>query len=161
MAATTQKSTQLTNRDASPLVRNLATDVGGKLRIMLFNFTQSGAGDAGSVAQLCKLPAGRHRILCALSRVAFSAMGTSRVLDMGHEAYTDIDGDAVAANDDAFTVTAIDVENAGVSALSSAANSEDTVLIESKEEVTIIGTVSGGTFPDADTLDGYIVYVTE
>lgn len=162
MATTAQKSDQLTNRDATPMVQNLGTDLGGKLRFMNFTFTQSGAGDAGSTVDLFKLPAGRHRILLASSRVAYSAWGASRTLDIGHTAYTDLDGDAVTADPDALTGTGPeDVSSAGVMTPSNAANSVDSVLIESKEEVLIQGVVAGGTIPDGATLAGYFVYVTE
>ena len=67
MAVTTQKSTEYTNRTATPVTNNKTTEEHGKLRIMFFTHDQDGAGDASSSVALGELPAGRVRVLLALS----------------------------------------------------------------------------------------------
>ena len=90
MAVTTENSTQLDNHDASPVVKNTVGDESGKFRMARFNFTQgAAAGDAGSLAYLVKIPAGRVRVILHQSRIAFSAMGAARTMDVGWLAYVD------------------------------------------------------------------------
>lgn len=155
MATTAQKSDLETNREAGTL--SDANDYGGRLKTYRFSHTQSGAGDAGSTVELVHLPAGRFRIYGAMSRVGFSAFGTSRVLDIGWQAYTDFGGAAVAADADGID-NDINVATAGSAAMGNAlAALDDTLVIESQTGVTIYATVAGGTIPDAAVLSGYIV----
>ena len=160
MATTAQSSVQVSNADAVPVVRNHAVDISGKLRVAYFNSVQSGAGDAGSTVELARLPKGRIRIFHDLSRIAFSAFGASRTLNVGLEAYTDIAGDAVAADASALA-SAVDVSSAGTAKLSEADDIAQNTLVISQGGVSVNATVAGGTIPDAATLDGWIVYACE
>jgi hypothetical protein len=158
MATTAGKSTQITNMEAVPVTRVHAVDLGGKLRVAYFDYTQSGAGDAGSTVELVKLPAGRIRVIGALSKIKFSAFGASRVLDIGYKAHTDIAGDAVAADDD-FFATDVDVSSAGSGVLNEAGL--EVKLFQSRDGVTVNCTVAGGTIPDGATLLGYVVFAAD
>lgn len=160
MAVTNQKSTQVANADAVPVVRNHAVDVTGKLRVAYFNSAQSGAGDAGSDVELVRLPAGRIRIMHDLCRFANSAFGASRTLNVGMAAYTGIDGEAVAADTSAL-VSAQSVASAGAFKGSEADDIATATLITSQGGVSVMATVAGGTIPDGATLDGYIVFACE
>lgn len=160
MSTTAQKSTQLTNPDTLPEVKNYVYDVGGKIRIRYFDFTQSGAGDANSTVDLVAIEAGRVRILPALSRIKYSAFGASRTLDIGHTGYTKHDGTAVSAAADKI-VDGLDVSSAGNAALGSGTNAVPEFAFETKDGTTIQAKVAGGTIPDAATLSGWIAYVTD
>jgi len=99
MTVTAEKSTQVTNMEAAPPVKLNAGELHGRMRIARFTFTQgAAAGDANSTADLVKLPPGKNiTLLKNLSRFVCSAFGASRVLDIGHTGYANIDGTAVAA----------------------------------------------------------------
>lgn len=160
MPITNQKSTQVANRDKNPPVQNKPYDIGGKVRIVKFDFTQSGVGDIGSTADLCKIPAGTGLIIKTLSRLKWSAFGVSRTLSIGHTGFTKSNGTTVAAAPDVIE-TSRDVSAAGQSFLGVGANAAPSEFIEydSQDEITIRAIVAGGTIPDGATLTGWIAYV--
>jgi hypothetical protein len=160
MAVVNAVSDQLTQLAASPKVP-LYNDVqSGKLRFAYFTLTQVGAGDAASVQALCKLPAGRIRILRDLCKINTSAFGASRTLAVGHTGYTGLDGTVVAAAP-SFLASAIDVSAAANNTLAGAAASDPTLAIDSRSGVTFQSAVAAGTIPDAATIKGYIAYIHE
>ena len=154
MAVTTEKSDQITNHEATPPVMTNVADWGGKKIVRYFSFTQgAAAGDATSTVDLITLPKGDLSIWVPDCVIKYSAFGASRVLDVGYNAYTDIGGDAVAADPNAMEDD-LDVSGAGTSRMSTGLR----VNIQSKTDVTILATVAGGTIPAAATLEGYITY---
>lgn len=156
MAVTTQNSTEYGNQIATPIVKQLPSTLHGRKRIAYFTHVQSGAGDAGSLALLAKLPAGIVRVLGAWINV--SALGASRTLDLGHGGYIGADGVAVAADRDAFFADK-DVAAAKDAFYRATAGSLNPV--ESKEGFVVSAQVNDGTFPDAATLNGWIEYVVD
>jgi len=150
MAVTNQKSTQLTREESYAAGRNAPIDARGEVRMLAFDFTQSGAGDATSTARLCKLPAGNVRLLEV--RLANEALGASRVLDIGYEGYANGSGSAVVADPDAFAA-ALDVSAAATNLV--AVNKTFT----SRDGIVVAGKVTGGTIPDGTKLTGYALYV--
>jgi hypothetical protein len=164
MAVTTEKSTQVTAvDDTEPPVYPEANEWHGRLRVARFTFTQgAAAGDATSTATLVKLPGGAVRILGHLSRIAFSAFGASRTLNIGYTANRDKAGAAVAADPDAFA-SSVDVSSAGTTTLAEAlaTTTDGTTLITSQAGFYIDCVVAGGTIPAAATINGYVVYVAE
>ena len=161
MAATAEKSTQVSNASATPPVKNPAYNEGGDLKVFYFDFTQgAAAGDAGSTADLLSMPPGKYRILLDQSCISCSAFGASRVLDVGYTAYTNYDGTAVSADLDAF-VTDADISAVATIALTEAlsAGADRTYFVDSKEGFTLKATVAGGTIPASATLTGYVVIV--
>jgi len=153
MAVVDQDSTQIANESATPPVKNDSCDDRGRLRVKRFDLVQSGAGDATSIQSVFKIPPGKVNIHLALSRIAFSAFGASRVLDIGHSGYTEPDGDVIAAADAAFA-NDIDVSGAGNANPTGVVGGDEIFQVNSKNGTTIICTVAGGTIPDAATLDG-------
>lgn len=160
MGVTTQTATEITNAESLPRVANNNIDVMGKLRFANITFTQSGAGDAGSSVALVDLPQGRVKVLANLSTIRVSALGSSRVMDIGFDAYTDWKGASVSADDDYFA-TDVDVSAAATVLFSEALNGASTKEFRSKSGVRLRATVAGGTIPDAATINGYVVYVIE
>lgn len=160
MAVTNEKSVQMTNLDAVPRKELPANELGGRVRAARFDFTQgAAAGDPGSTADLCKLPA-RARVLAGLSYIRWSAFGAARTLDIGTRAHKNAQTGADIAANAARFVSALDVSAAGFATLASnaqMAGDTDTVL----GEAVVYATVAGGTIPAGATLKGEIVYVVD
>lgn len=134
------------------------TEDHGKLRLAYFKFTATEAGADGSTVDLCKLPAGAVRILPNLSRYNVSALGASRVMDIGHRAYykdwtdTEVaeDGDAFVADDDVSAAVEAAALGTGVK-----------FDVYSTGGVTIFATVTGGTIPIGAVIEGFVAYAYE
>jgi hypothetical protein len=157
---TAQKSTQLTDLDKTPSVKQSADTYYGKLRVLRFDFTQAGAGDINSTVDLVKLPAGRVTLFGSLSRVGHDALGAARTLDVGWTAYTEPDGDAVAADEDGLH-SAADVSAAGSFNPSDELGNDAAHQFWSKEGVLLQAKVEGGTIPDLAKLNGHFVIAVE
>lgn len=161
MAVTTQNSTQYANTLADPRIRNATHEAHGRLRVARFNFIQAGAGDAGSTVRLLALPKGRVRVIGPLSRIAHSAMGAGRTLDLGWEAYRADDGSGEVAADPNGLDDGIDVSSAGAVVPGGALGGDETMLFASLAGVVLTAQVNDATIPDGATLDGTVVYVMD
>jgi hypothetical protein len=161
MAVTTESSTELTQAyQSAPENRLRADQWGGKLRVKHFTFTQgAAAGDANSYAKLVDVGPGPVTIYPSLSYVAHSAFGSSRTLDIGLAAYTQPDGTAVIADEDAIDA-AVDVSGAGSFTPAGTVTAER-LSINSRGAVVIQAKCESGTLPAGATLKGYIVYSVE
>jgi hypothetical protein len=161
MAVTTENSTQYANTVATPPVKNAPYDCGTS-RVFYFTHTQAVQGDANSMVNLVKLPAGKYRILLDQSVIAHSDLGTGNTMSVGHTGYTKFDGTAVTADADAF-ISATDVATAAATVYfteSRAAASDDlTFLVDSTTAVVIQALIESSTMPAAGTLKGYITIV--
>lgn len=160
MAVTQQTSTQISNSVSFPAVMNPTHDWHGRLRIARFDYTQSGQGDAGSLAELAKLPGGRVRVILPLSRIAFASMGAARTMDLGWLAYTDDDGNSVDADPNGLD-DGIDVATAGSANPGGTIGGDETHLFSSQTGVTVTAQINDGTFDDLKTLKGYLIYVVD
>jgi len=161
MAATTENSTQYANTVATPPVKNAAYDAGSP-KVFYFNHKQAAAGDANSLVNLVKLPAGKYRILLDQSVICTSDLGTGNTLDVGHTGYTNFDGTAVTADEDAF-ISAADVATAAAatyfSESRSAASDDMTFFVDSTTEVIIQAKSETAGIPKDATFNGYITIV--
>lgn len=161
MAVTTENSTQYANTVATPPVKNAAYD-GGAPRVFYFTHAQAVAGDANSLVNLVKLPAGKYRILLDQSVICCSDLGTGNTLDVGHTGYTNFNGTAVTADEDAF-ISAADVATAAAAVYFSesraAASSDMTFLVDSTTEVVIQAKSETAGIPKDATFNGYITIV--
>lgn len=161
MAITTENSTQIANTEADPPVALSTHEWHGRVRRAFFEFTQGGAaGDAGSIARLVTLPPGKVRLYLPGSRVAFSAMGTARTMDLGWEAYTNDDGVVVGVDPNGLD-DGVDVASAGAVNPAGTIGSHETVLFESRDGVTLTAQVNDGTIPAAATISGWVEYVQD
>ena len=162
--ATTQKSTEYTNATADPVVNNESTEMQGRLRVMFFTHDQDGAGAAPSSVALGKLPAGRVRVLLGLSRMYVNWTTGSATIDLGWDAYTDGNGDAVAADSDGL-IDGLSVDTAGYfnmeGALAGIKASGGSYVFQSQGGVVIRATCPDVTIVSGDDLVGYIVYVAD
>jgi len=162
MAVTTQNSTEYTNATASPVVTlNPTTDYAGRVRIMHFTHAQSGAGDATSSVALGTLPAGKVKVLLASSNAYVNGTTGSATLDLGWDAYTDGDGNSVAADADGL-LDGLNVDTAGQFSFGAdQAATGGTYTFNSKSGVTIRATSQDTAIADGDDLVGYILYVVD
>lgn len=165
MAVTAEKSNQVTNEEAKPPVRLRTDELGGRLRIARFTFTQgASAGDANSTADLIKLPIGKSvTVLKSMSRIVCSAFGAARVLDIGHTGYTNLDGTVVAAAADVL-MDGQDVSAAALVRMGLGTNAftvDDAFIFNARTKPVIQAKVLGGTIPVGATINGYIVYVED
>jgi hypothetical protein len=157
MAVTNQKSVEVTAIDAGK--KNAGVSYGGMLRKYDFTFVQAtAAGDITSTAELIRLPPGRCEIILPLSYAQWSAFGAARLLDIGYAAYTGVDGVAVVAAPAAFDDD-VDVAAAGGAVLGSdaAAATGKRFILQSRDGVSIIATVAGGTIIVGAALTGFFV----
>ncbi|MDA1100817.1 MAG: hypothetical protein O2967_17735 [Proteobacteria bacterium] len=162
MAVTTENSDQRANEIASPPVMNPSHESHGRIRYKRFTFTQgAAAGDAGSIARLPILPAGKVRVLLHLSRIAFSAMGAARTMDLGWEAYNGDDGGAAVAADPNGLDDGVDVAAAGSVVPGGTVGGDESYLFESAGGVVLTLQINDGTIPAAATLQGCIAYVID
>ena len=161
MAVTTQESTQYTAQTASPPTIQDKAMIGGRVKIAYFAHAQSGVGDAGSSGAAIKLPAGRVRLLGAMSNVYVNWTASSQTMDVGWDAYTDFGGTTVAADPDGLD-DGVSVATAGEFDIGSvlAATGASSKVFESQEGVTLRFTAVAA-LADGDDLIGYVAYVDD
>lgn len=150
MAVEAFKTTQVSGYKASPI------EAFGKIRYLPFSYTPSVTGDDGTTIELCHLPF-RARVLPHMSKIFGQAFGAARVLKVGHAAYEKIDGTTEPANLSAFG-SALDVSAATNDVKIASTFKYD---ITSKKGVTVMGQITGGTWPSGVKLEGYIALVVE
>jgi hypothetical protein len=165
MAVTTQESVEYENAFTDqPINKNPVSSWGGKVQVAFFTHTQSGAGDATSSVALAKLPAGRVRLLGAMSRAYVNWTTASATLDLGWDAYTGLDGVAVAADPNGL-IDGLDVDTVGFQTLEGAIAANlltgGTYLFTSKTGVVIRATSQDQALADGDDLVGYLCYVCD
>ena len=163
VALAVTESTQFANINAVPPVALAPSEHHGRLRIAFFDWLNgSVAGDAGGVVSVVRLPAGKVRLLGRLSSIYHNMTTGGNTIDIGWLAYTDIDGEAVAADPDGLD-DGIDVDAAGTILLGTVAAVLATCgqkLFESQDGVTITVT-SVGIVAAADIMQGHLVYVLD
>ena len=128
-----------------------------RLHMRRFNYTHAAGAGTGEI-NLLILPAGNITIISELSRRASSQFAASADLHLGYRAYTEPDGDAVVADDNAFG----DNEDAGGGALTHAAwtlpAAPGLTSIDSRSGLTLYAMVDSGNIEDGDTITGWVVW---
>jgi len=127
-------------------------DEHGRVRVMSFTYTQSGAGTAGDTVNLCALPGGNVRVLG--TSTTYSAFGASRTIKIGHTAYVNLAKTTVAASSTAF-LASTSIASAGTT------TTHTTAKFTSREGILVQALIEGGTLPDAATLTGYVLYAVD
>ena len=170
MAVTTQLSDQYKLRFStteSELGAVYPSEVNAFKKAEFFTHTQSGAGDATSSVALCKLPAGRCRLLMPESWIQFGWDTASATVDLGWDAYTGADNASVAADPDGIlNGLAIDTEDLyGFEEFTASLGTGITAaggfsrLFESRDGVVIRATSQDVALADADYLAGCLTYL--
>lgn len=155
-------STEMTKVLATPPVSLSPVAHHGKLRIAKVTYKQVAAGDAGDIIQLCKLPAGRVRLIGRLSSLYYNLTTGGATLLIGWAAYVGIDGVPVVADPNGLD-DAVGAETAGTLVMGTVAAVlavGGNKLFESREGVVI--TLTSVAIPaQNDTIDGFIAYVLD
>jgi len=158
---TTFYSDEMTKILAVPFVPLSPVEHHGKVRYAKVTYLQVAAGDALDVIELCKLPAGRVRLIGRLSSLYINLTTGSQIIDIGWRAYKDLDAAIVAESlvglDDALDVDAVGTFLIGSVTLVAKGGNK---LFESQEGVTIIMSVDEIPAQN-DTIDGFIAYVLD
>jgi hypothetical protein len=170
MAVTTQYSTEYTSVFQSATPSLLPTSTwDGRVRGQFFACTQDGAGDATSSFAITKLPPGTTRLIVPMCFFYANWTTASATLDFGWDAYTDLNGDTVAADPDGL-VNGISVESAGVigfEELTASAGAGITTatgytrVFSSKDPVVLRLTSTDEAIADADAVAGMIFYMLD
>lgn len=159
---TTFYSNEMTKILAVPFVPLSPVEHHGKLRFAKVTYLQVAAGDAADRIQLCKLPAGRVRLIGRLSNLYVNLTTATQFIDIGWAAYVGLDGVAVDADPDGLDDN-IDAESALTTLVGTVAAVLATggnKLFESQEGVVI--TLDCVEIPaENDTIDGFIAYVLD
>ncbi len=156
-------SEQVTKLNAVPSEVLNVDESHGKIRTCRFDYDQVAEGAADSVIQLCKLPAGRVRVLGKESAVYHNLTTGTVDLDVGWAAHTDFDGADVVADEDGLDDN-IDCETAGVIRLGTVAAvlaEGQSKVFESQEGVIITATIKTAVIAADDSLRGYIAYILD
>jgi len=138
-------STQRTNARANPVVMNKANELGGRIRVAHGVYEASSLA-SGDVIEMFILPNGA-RILSG--SLAHDALGSSTTLSVGHAAYTDSDGTAVALDADEFKAAAASTSAQKVDVAATLALGSG-IEIDANEDgypvtVTVVGAAGTGT----------------
>jgi len=166
MAVVTEKSVEYTNVTATPIVNNSTAEEHGRVRIAFFTHDQIATGDATSSVALFKLPPGRVRLLLGSSFMHVNWTTATADLDLGWDAYTGLDGVAVAADPNGIA-DVIDVETSSVkdgvllTTLAATIAAGGTKVFESKDGVVIRATSTTTATVIGDDLVGYMMYVLD
>ncbi len=164
MAVTVQKSVELTNADATPIVKANTTEMHGVIRIAFFTHAQAGVGDTGSSIGLCRLPAGRVRLLASMSKAYVNWTTSSATLDLGWDAYTNTAGATVAADADGL-VDGLAVDTVGFQTFEGAIAANllmgGAYVFDSQDGVVIRATATDNAQVAGDDLVGYLAYVVD
>lgn len=150
MGVTTERSAavQVKEGTATTSLTRLQQQI--QVGIMPIDFTQgAAAGDATSTMALCKMPAGKHKVLNIV--LVTSAFGSSRTLAVGYEAHTNEAGTAVSASANAFKA-AYDVSSSATTLVT--LNTD----MDSASGYVINSVVAGGTIPAGATIKGYVEF---
>ncbi|MCU7888887.1 MAG: hypothetical protein KZQ66_13120 [Candidatus Thiodiazotropha sp. (ex Lucinoma aequizonata)] len=159
MAITKQHSKQYKDAYIDGDSKNYTTDMAGRVRIIFFDFEQKGAGDQGSSFIICKLPAGRVRLL-SRSSIIFGTTVTSNTLTIGWDAYNNASNHEVAASVDGVGFS----KSAGTAAMGyHLGNNKEggTKLFESQAGVSIRAISKIGAIADTNEIKGYLMYVVD
>jgi len=153
-------SEEMTNIRATPRVPLSPLEHHGKLRMAAVTYEQVANGSAGDILQMCKLPAGRVKLHGLLSNLYINLTTASMKVEVGWAAYTDLDGDAVAADPNGLDST-LDVETAGIFTIGSVlVAAGNTKTFESEEGVILTMTLTTDVVA-GDDVNGYIAYTLD
>lgn len=139
---------------------------GGKLRYFPFDITLA-AGTAPVTVGLVKLPP-HSTLLMLLSSFWFAGATATETIDIGWDAYKDVDGTAVVADDDGLidgVLMTTDATWAGGALITAAAIAQSLPIVNRKvfsnrDEVAIYASLKVANPGANDTLNGYFAVVT-
>jgi len=147
-------SAQRTNSRATPAVMNKANEMGGRVRVAHGTYEASSLA-AASTIEMFTLPDGARLLEGSL---AHDALGAGTTLSVGHAAYNNADGTAVAADADAYKAAAASTAAQKVDILATLALGSGSEL-DANEDGVIITVTNAGTA--TGTIEVTIKYVVD
>lgn len=148
-------STQRTNNRATPVVMNKANELGGRVRVAHGVYEASSLA-SGDVIEMFILPDGARLLEGSL---AHDALGSSTTLSVGHAAYKNADGTAVAAAAAAYKAAAASTAAQKVDILATLALGSGTELDADEDGVIVTATMGGAA--GTGTIEVTIKYVVD
>lgn len=148
-------STQRTNNRATPVVMNKANELGGRVRVAHGVYEASSLA-SGDVIEMFILPDGARLLEGSL---AHDALGSSTTLSVGHAAYKNADGTAVAAAAAAYKAAAASTSAQKVDILATLALGSGTELDADEDGVIVTATMGGAA--GTGTIEVTIKYVVD
>ncbi len=148
-------STQRTNNRATPVVMNKANELGGRVRVA-HGVYEAASLASGDVIEMFILPDGARLLEGSL---AHDALGSSTTLSVGHAAYKNADGTAVAAAAAAYKAAAASTSAQKVDIIATLALGSGTELDADKDGVTVTATMGGAA--GTGTIEVTIKYVVD
>ena len=148
-------STQRTNSRATPVVMNKANELGGRIRVA-HGVYEAASLASGDVIEMFILPDGARLLEGSL---AHDALGSSTTLSVGHAAYKNADGTAVAAAAAAYKAAAASTSAQKVDIIATLALGSGTELDADKDGVTVTATMGGAA--GTGTIEVTIKYVVD
>ena len=148
-------STQRTNNRATPVVMNKANELGGRVRVAHGVYEASSLA-SGDVIEMFTLPDGARLLEGSL---AHDALGSSTTLSVGHAAYKNADGTAVAAAAAAYKAAAASTAAQKVDILATLALGSGTELDADEDGVIVTATMGGAA--GTGTIEVTIKYVVD
>tara|TARA_A100001391_G_scaffold166706_1_gene126901 strand:- start:259 stop:720 length:462 start_codon:yes stop_codon:yes gene_type:complete len=148
-------STQRTNTRATPAVMNKANEMGGRVRVAHGVYEASSLA-SGDVIEMFTLPDGARLLEGSL---AHDALGGSTTLSVGHAAYKNADGTAVAAAAAAYKAAAASTSAQKVDILATLALGSGSELDADEDGVIVTATMGGAA--GTGTIEVTIKYVVD
>jgi len=148
-------STQRTNSRAEPIVMNKANEMGGRIRVAHGVYEASSLA-SGDVIEMFILPDGARLLEGSL---AHDALGSSTTLSVGHAAYKNADGTAVAAAAAAYKAAAASTSAQKVDILATLALGSGSELDADEDGVIVTATMGGAA--GTGTIEVTIKYVVD
>ena len=148
-------STQRTNNRATPVVMNKANELGGRVRVAHGVYEASSLA-SGDVIEMFILPDGARLLEGSL---AHDALGSSTTLSVGHAAYKNADGTAVAAAAAAYKAAAASTSAQKVDIIATLALGSGTELDADEDGVIVTATMGGAA--GTGTIEVTIKYVVD
>ena len=120
----------------TPSVKLSTTELHGRVRVAYADFTAAGAQET---INMFKLPDGARIIG---GRLNHAALGSSTTLSIGHAAYTQADGTAVAADVDEYKAAAASTSLTSFNIATTTALGENS-LVDSPDGLIVTATTAG------------------
>ena len=131
-------SIQYANTQSTPSVKLDTNELTGRVRVA---FAEYEASAEQSTINMFVLPNGARIVR---SRLAHDAMGGSTTISVGHAAYVNADGDAVALDVDEYLAATASTGAVGHDVANTIALGENSVVDANEDGLLVTATIAGG-----------------
>lgn len=148
-------SAQRTNSRATPIVKNKANELGGRVRVAHGTYEASSLA-SGDVIEMFVLPDGARLLQGSL---AHDALGASTTLSVGYAAHTDASGTAVSASAAAYKAAAASTSAQKVDVLATLALGSGTEVDANADGMPVTVTMGGAA--GTGTIELTVLYAVD